>query len=388
MTPTTTALRRTPSLLDLAALGVAALALAACANNGDDLGGGAPAKCEFTGIRVCDARAPDLVFDVDSCGNYGTELGYTRCLGDYTDCITDENAPGGARCGCPPQVPEVLGCLPEGAQSIDNPTEIGPVDSCGYIWEVTQTCMLGERCWYHWDDGGNIVGDPFCATSIDPRHRGSEFYTMGCDIDLYMAAPTDLPMDCRCNRSNAQMQACRPAAEAWDAGLRVGAGPHTRGVNLQKWGGGFLSKERKELFAAVHYTGGQVDVKPGAVYAFNYETGDRRVVSGSYEDETGWHDVGSGDTFDGEILPFAVAAKLGADGQIYVAGSDTLNHVTIFRVDPDTGDRKLVWRRQTDAEGMDAAFPFGQCWSGRVSPNYPGGYAPVQYAERAFALAD
>ena len=80
-------------------------------------------------------------------------------------------------------------------------------------------------------------------------------------------------------------------------------------------------------------------------------------------------------------------AKLGADGKIYVAGSDTLNNVEITRVDPVSGERQLVWRRQTAAEGQDAAYPYGQCWTGIPSPNYLSGFLPVQNAEHAFALA-
>lgn len=353
------------------------LATLACLTNPEE-----EQSCERTEVRVCDPSTPNRVFWKDSCGR-SSEIAES-CLGKFT-CQTRSATE--ADCACPMLEPQQLGCAAEGAQKIDNPTEIGPIDQCDAIVEITQTCLLGERCWYDYDDQGQIISDPFCATSINPRHRGEPFYMMGCDNSIYMAAQTDLSIDCRCNRSNMALQECRPAPDAWSFGLRKGAGPHTRGINLQKWGGGFISKASKELFAVVQYTGGQLGLKPGALYAFNYETGDRRVVSGSYSDDTGRHDVGGGYTPDGEALPFAVSAKLGADGNIYVAGSDTLNHVEITRVNPTTGDRELVWRRQTDAQGMDPDFAFGQCWSGRASPNYIGGFAPVQNAERAFALA-
>jgi hypothetical protein len=345
--------------------------------------GDASVQCTATDTRVCDPNEPRKVYRVDTCGDKKAE---DTCIGDNVHCTTISATEASCLCDIP-ESPR-LGCAAEGYAKIDNPTELGPVDACDRIVEITQTCMMGERCWWDFDDQGMAISDPFCATSINPRHRAEPFYAMGCDTSLYMAAQTDLPIDCRCNRSNMALQECRPAPDAWNNGLRLGSGPHTRGINLQKWGGGFLSKSSKELFAVVQYVGGNAgNIKPGALYAFNYETGDRRVVSGSYIDDTGRHDVGSGYTPEGEILPFAVNAKLGADGNIYVNGSDTLNNVEITRVNPANGERTLVWRRQTVAEGMNANFPFGQCFSGRVSPSYIGGFDPVQNAERAFALA-
>lgn len=339
-------------------------------------------QCTPTATRVCEASDPLHVYSVDSCGNKKVS---STCTGENVQCAARSATE--ASCECDLLDPPVLGCAAEGAQKIDNPTELGPLNACNQIVEITKTCMLGERCWWDFNEQGMAVSEPFCATSINPRHRAEPTYVMGCDSEIYMAAQTDLKIDCRCNRSNPALQECRPGADAWTAGLRRGAGPHTRGINLQEWGGGFISKDRKELFTVVQYTGGQVNLKPGAIYAFNYETGDRRVVSGTYYDDAGRHDVGSGYAVDGEALPFAVDAKLGADGNIYVAGSDTLNNVEITRVNPATGARELVWRRQTDANGMDPNYPFGQCWSGIVSPNYLSGFLPVQSARRAFALA-
>jgi hypothetical protein len=338
-------------------------------------------QCRPTTDNFCDPADPLHVYTVDTCGN---KKAAKTCASEHFLCVA--TSPVDASCQCEVLDPPVLGCASEGYARIDNPTELGPIDACNQIVEVTQTCMMGERCWWDFDEQGMAISEPFCATSINPRHRAEPFYAKGCDLNIYMDAQTDLPIDCRCNRSGA-IRECMKDVDAWSRGLRVGSGPHPRDINLVKWGGGFISKATKEMFVAVHYTGGAVDLKPGAIYAFNYETGDRRVVSGSYVDATGRHDVGSGYTVEGEALPFAVSAKLGADGNIYVNGSNTLNNVEITRVNPTTGARTLVWRRQTDAEGMNANFPFGQCFSGRVSPNYIGGFAPVQNAERAFALA-
>jgi len=321
------------------------------------------------------------VVQVDSCGEPTGQL--QTCLGDY---VCTQVAPDNAICACPPLDQEILGCLAEGAQKNDNPTELGPINACNEITEVTMTCQMGLRCWWEWDEDGNIIEEAgaHCATSIDPSQSDSPFYGMGCDNDIYMAATTSLAIDCRCNRSNADLQECRPAADAWNFGLRRGEGPHTRGINLQQWGGGFISKESHEVFSVVHYTGGESGAQPGAIYAFDYVTGDRRVVSGSYYDDDGRHDVGSGYAPGGEAFPFATDMDLGPDGDIYVFGSNTLTSVEITRVDPATGERELVWRRQQPNESTS----FGQCWSGRENNGYDGGFAPVQNAERAFAVAE
>ena len=142
-----------------------------------------------------------------------------------------------------------------------------------------------------------------------------------------------------------------------------------------KWGGGFI--HNGELYAAVRYTGGSNGAHPGAIYAIDIVTGDRRVVTGSYQTSTGQVNVGSGHTVNGDALPELTHIKLGADGMIYAIGSSTLE-VEITRVDPTTGARTLLWRRQQLADGMNASYPYGQCYDGRVSTGYIGGYQPVQ----------
>lgn len=334
--------------------------------------------------RICHPTEPRRIIDVDSCGN---EVGGGLTCGSKYICMPYDDGPN---CGCPLVEPKVLVCHPKGAQKADEETTLGYLTTCDEVMpEVIETCLPGERCWQAWDEEGNVLnnGANFCAASIVKTHSDAKYYSMACDTEMYMHAQTTLEMDCRCNRSNAKMQECRPGADAWGQGLRLGEGPNMHGINLAKWGGGFVHEG--ELFAAVHYTGGSGGVKPGAIYAINLKTGDRRVISGSYLDpKTGRVDVGSGFSVDGEALPFLVDIELGKDGKIYAFGSDTLDNVMITRVDLKTGARELVWRRQSDAFAGEADFPYGQCWSGRVNNAYAGGYAPVQHAERAFALGN
>lgn len=334
--------------------------------------------------RVCSATNPLAIVNQDSCGGR-TLVG--NCA-STSPCTVLADA--GVGCVCPLGPNPRLKCHTAGAVSGPLETTLGLVNSCGMLLpEVVQRCLIGERCWYTFlaDGGVDPTANEFCAASIDSSQSMSPFYALACDDNIYMAATTGLIMDCRCNRSNAAMQECRPAADAWTAGLRRGTGPNTQPINLAKWGGGFI--HQGELYAAVHYTGGNVaTIKPGAIYAFTLSNGNRRVVSGSYVDPVnGRVDVGSGYTLQGEALPFLVDAKLGTDGKIYAMGSDTLNNVEITRVDPQTGARTLVWRRQSLAEASITNFPYGQCFDGRASTSYAGGFLPVQPEERAFALA-
>jgi hypothetical protein len=305
--------------------------------------------------------------------------------GNEAFCVPDGTHP----CGCPAPMPTVYGCDPRGSASGPDETKLFPLDGCGFLLETSTPviCQVGDRCWYTWlaDGGTDDRAGTHCASSMQDSQRASPFYRYACDVEIYMHATTSLAMDCRCNRSNANMQECRPGSDAWTAGLRLGTGPNLHGINFAKWGAGFI--HQGELFAPVHYTGGNAGaVKPGAIYAINLATGDRRVVSGSYQGAAGRVDVGSGYTLMGEALPFITSIKLGADGMIYAAGSNTLTDVEITRIDPSNGARSLVWRRQNLTDASNPAYPYGQCFDGRVSTAYAGGFQPVQYAERAFAL--
>lgn len=332
--------------------------------------------CEISEEWYCNPDRPEKIFAMDSCGE---ERVVKSCTGTFF-CEVYQGEP---MCLCPLVEPATLGCV---GQKTDEEAVLGPLDQCNKIREVTETCMLGERCWASWDDEGNVT-EQFCATSIDPKHTDtSEFYTRGCDAEIYMHAQTTLPADCRCNRSTPGMEICYRHSDAWNAGLRVGSGPHTRHINIQQWGGGFLHAGDGELYATVHYTGGGSGKKPGAIYAFDYKTGDRRVVSGTYQTDNGRVDVGSGYTVRGEALHHLTDAELGADGYIYAFGTDLHDMAEITRVDRQTGARELVWRRREPADLDDADFAFGQCFSSRNDSSYPGGKDPVRFAERAFAM--
>ena len=205
-----------------------------------------------------------------------------------------------------------------------------------------------------------------------------------CPLVQYWSNHSDFPIDCRC-AGKLENPCKRPYT--LEPKISYGEGPRMRDLasTVQAWNGVLIGGE---WFVAIGWSTSTKKYQT-MVFAIDIKTGDRRVISGSYLDsKTGRVDVGSGHSVKGEALPFLVDVKLGKDGQIYAMGSDTLNNVEITRVDPKTGARTLVWRRQSLDDGGAADFAYGQCFSGIPSKEYDSGFSPLQYAERAFALGE
>jgi hypothetical protein len=173
--------------------------------------------------------------------------------------------------------------------------------------------------------------------------------------------PTQLPADCRC--TNQHFPICgRP----FDTALvhTFGAGPkvvdHDNGEILgcaTAWG-------TSEVLFGVAW-GNSTDNRRGYVMAVDAESGDRRVVSGEYEDpRNGLVTVGAGTPFD-----TVVDVEIGPDGYLYVMEQSVpyngfitenppLQGVSIFRVDLATGDRTLWWNEREELP------QFGHCGNG------------------------
>lgn len=242
------------------------------------------------------------------------------------------------------------------------------------------TCLIGERCWYTWlaDGGVNEAAGAHCASSMDPSQKNSPFYKLACDDDIYMFATTGL------HGLSLQPLERRHAGVPTRLG-RVGHGPsarhraqHARYQSGQV--GRRLHSQREKTLAPVHYTGGNAgNLKPGAIYAIDVRTGNRRVLSGSYLGPNGRVDVGSGHTVQGEALPFLTEIKLGADGMIYGLGSNTLTHVEITSTRRAERERSSGGANRSQRQATPPSRT-GSASTGRVSPNYAGGFEPVQYA--------
>ena len=221
----------------------------------------------------------------------------------------------------------------------------------------------------------NTDGGYDCVSSVaDPS---SPYWAASCPLSQQLDAPTGLPVDCRCatNRSlTGGLSICWRPFEAntrepspFGAGVRVGAHPQAHIY------GGFFDAAAREVVAVVDWSGAQ-DPDAGFVMAFDVSAGDRRVISGRYLAASG----AATDQGAGPALAKVQDVQRGADGKLYVLGGD-LTSATIWRVDPATGARSVVW-----ALG-DAAY--GQCDSGRGQPSVqvrPEGFA--MEASGAFLL--
>ncbi|MFT5583387.1 MAG: hypothetical protein ACI9VR_000965 [Cognaticolwellia sp.] len=185
--------------------------------------------------------------------------------------------------------------------------------------------------------------------------------------------PTSLDEDCRClatfGASTNYPLECQDSGSALANGAEFGEGPKLweMGARIR---GGDLWEDRGEIITAVSNGSNQT----GFVLALDIETGDRRIVSGAYLDSaTGITEVGSG----GFWLEPSYALR-GPDDMLYVyangtryddaiSGQDVINE--IWRVDPDSGDRELVWQHKL--KNPDPSSPYGICENGVLDNQRP-----------------
>ena len=184
--------------------------------------------------------------------------------------------------------------------------------------------------------------------------------------------PTSLDVDCRChatfgNSTNYPLE-CQTGGEAIANGAEFGEGPKIweTGGRIR---GGDLWEDRGEIIVAVSNGSNQT----GFIMALDYETGDRRIVSGVYQDPNkGLVEVGSG-----AFWLETTHALRGPDDMLYVyahgseydsaiSGQDVINE--IWRVDPDTGDRTMVWQHKLKNPGNNS---YGICNNGNPDDPRP-----------------
>jgi len=336
---------------------------------------------------VCDPQDASRVLRTNGCGD---DLGVFKTCANGKSCV--EATPGSADCACTPS--DDVWC--QGTQNLYTDNPLVRVDSCGnYTGEVVDTCGYGEICWY--DDREARTG-AHCQSSVNDTT--SPYWHKGCTFVEYLDNPTDLLMDCRCRldigsdptKDPGPIDRCWPIGDAWNEGVREGAGPHLHHLTFGNFYGGAIDKNRHEIFVPFQYTD-STHQNAGMVVAFNYQTAARRIVSGDYPDPQGGIIAnGSGYQYDvfvsGSSTPHQhryitrVVQDDDATGTLYTFGSNGLDNVEIVRVDPDTGARTLVWARER--EGTTPS-PFGQCYSELPNAAFPTSQQPLQFERRAFA---
>lgn len=220
----------------------------------------------------------------------------------------------------------------------------------------------------------------------------SEFYYDNCTIEQYENNRTDLPVDCRCNEAqNGGLPICWPPGVSYDQAHEWGAGPRMADVNRlsREAGGGFVNDETREYIMTLNWSDDTYIQSAGAIWGVNVDTGDRRVISGINDTPEGYVTVGGGydsnATVGGVVrniapFPYIFDVQVGPNGlSWYAYASDGGDNVEIIRVDPDTGDRELVWHRAIEG----AHEEFGQC---RRFPDDAEDLTSIQYVNRSFTM--
>ena len=309
--------------------------------------------------KECDPADPDAVYWANGCGEITSK---------FTDCNNGKqcapNGSGSVACLCEPT--DDVACY--GTNRLYSPSGIAVVDSCGITTDVAvEECLNGEVC-------REIEGSPTCWSSV--LDTSSEYYIRGCTLNLYLDAPTELPMDCRCRRSTSGtgmslgsgIIQCWPVATSWNRGHRFATGPHFYSVSSNRQsGGGVLDETTNKLYFAFNWSDGTY-TEAGLIGAFDITTGERSIVSGVYKDPSlGYQTYGSGHVsarynsnggqLEATTMPYVQDVEMGDDGYLYALSSDTATNVEITRVDPATGERTLMWKREVP--GLTSGF--GQC---------------------------
>lgn len=203
------------------------------------------------------------------------------------------------------------------------------------------------------DQGKRFEGEidvEFISTVVDPD---AEYYAYTCGDDLNrhttLEYKTNLKVDCRC-APNRVMQPTYELCNADAAGANgytLGDGPRFEPLQAHMTSGDIFPERGEIIFGMDR---GGLPRRKFTIVALNYETNTRRFVSGEVKDEfTGEFTVGDG-PLGGEVS----YVRRGPDGEMFVNTSHDGGQ--IFLVDPDTGDRQLLWQHDDDG--------YGQCPNG------------------------
>ncbi|MFK7999744.1 MAG: hypothetical protein AB8H86_09110 [Polyangiales bacterium] len=220
----------------------------------------------------------------------------------------------------------------------------------------------------------------------------SEFYYDNCTIEQYENNRTDLPVDCRCNEAQQGGQPiCWPPGVSHLDGHAWGSGPRMADINRlsREAGGGFVDVSTREYVMTINWSDETYTQSAGAIWGVNVDTGARRVISGLNDTPTGYVTVGGGYESNVTVagadrhtapFPYIFDVKVGGDGFWYTYGADGGDNIEIIRVDPETGDRTLVWHKRILSGAHEE---FGQC---QRFPDDADDLRSVQYNHRSFTM--
>jgi hypothetical protein len=292
------------------------------------------------------------VHQFDSCGQPGqlvTDCGTGTCVALGTS----------VQCAQPPPVapPDAGSCTPA-ARTSCYLGDLWSFDSCNRTERLVEDCPGTVTC--------NTIGGPAaCRSSV--ADAGSPFWSRACPLVQDVENPTVLAADCRCfiNRPPTSGIPQCVGLQYVPVSTRFGTGPGIRSLPQSQFNGGVVIG--RELFVGVDWSSSTRPTQ-GLVMAVNLDTGNRRIVSGGYEDvATGFQTTGSG-----PALARVIDVQGSATGLYALSVGTQSIALEIHRIDLATGNRTLVWRSR------DAAF--GQCASGDTARS------TVTYHDRVFGL--
>jgi hypothetical protein len=188
-----------------------------------------------------------------------------------------------------------------------------------------------------------------CVSSVQDLNSPYATEQYQCPLVQHWSNPTRLDADCRCGQVSAI-----PCQRPYNLNISVslGSGPRPRndipGGGKGAWGG-FL--EGREMIYPITWSD-STRQNQTLIYAVNIDTGARRRVSGAYQDpQTGYTQVGAGDAF---LNIYDV--RKGPDNNYYAMGSTgEIGWPRIWRVDPQSGDRTLVFNTEDAANTAQCA---------------------------------
>jgi len=215
--------------------------------------------------------------------------------------------------------------------------------------------------------------------SVQNSQQDSPRYYFPCPLSQHIANATKLPVDCRCHVNIVGLDFPECKADIADGlSMQIGVGPRARTHNFGGFYSGFAEPATSELIAVMSWKDektkwpeNDITIDVGAVMGINFETRERRIIGGRYEDPaTGIQEKGTG-----PVLSYPFQVQKGPDGKYYVASygyvridASLVPTVDIIRMDPATGNREYAWRSNHLGYNLDnQPNPYGHCGNGRPS---------------------
>ncbi|MFO0748217.1 MAG: hypothetical protein U1F43_21535 [Myxococcota bacterium] len=228
------------------------------------------------------------------------------------------------------------------------------------------------------DEVGSTGSVAACVSSISDLASPWAQSDSNCDFVQYWSNPTDLPIDCRCPDSDFEDRCQRPYN--LDAAVSFEDGPRVRDLagEVHLHNGPVVGRE---WFVPAGWSTFNHDHQT-LIFAFDLDSGDRRRVSGAYEDaRDGYTELGAGPAFV-NVLDM----QLGQDGKLYaMGGTSDIAAPKVWRVDPASGDRTLLFDEETQA--VEKLCPNGSTLPGRkVVQMVPEGWTMDAAGNHYFAI--